>query len=542
MDLRHSRIRNLTGSLTLSALLAAGLATSAMAQDSSVLSRGNGAEPQTLDAQRTTGVPESNILRDLFEGLVTNGPDGSTVPGAAESWTISEDGLTITFDMRDDARWSNGDQVTAEDFVFTLQRLVDPATASRFAWLAQPIVNADAITAGEIPIEELGVRAVDSDTLEVSLVAPTPYMVDALKHSSFSPVHRPSFDEHGMEFTRPGNLVSNGAYMLDEWTPQSHVRLVANPEFHDAENVSIPTIMYYPTVDRAQEVTRFRAGELDWTYELPFDQIQALEASMPDHFSNHLYFGTYYLTLQVQNPPFDDPRVRRALALTIDRNVITEQITSGGEAPAYSWVPPGANDGELAYDLQTVDFVDTAMDARIEEARGLIEEAGYSASNPLQLEFLFNTNDTHRRIGVAFGAMWQEAFGDAVALSLRNVEWQVYLDTTARGEHTMARAGWIGATYSDASYFLEKFKGDAGEANSSKWVNPEYDAFLEQALAEPDPQARIDLMEQAEAVMLEDLPIIPVFHYTRARLINPDLEGWVRNPQDVTLSRYLSFN
>lgn len=323
MYLRRSRIC----SLALSTFLAAGLTTSAMAQEGAVLNRGNGAEPQTLDAQRTTGVPESNILRDLFEGLVTNGPDGSTVPGAAEDWTISEDGLTITFDMRDDARWSNGDQVTAEDFVFTLQRLVDPATASRFAWLAQPIVNADAITAGEMPIENLGVRAVDSDTLEVTLIAPTPYMVDALKHSSFSPVHRPSFEEHGQQFTRPGNLVSNGGYMLDEWTPQSHVRLVANPQFHDAENVSIPIIMYYPTTDRAQEVTRYRAGELHWTYELPFDQIQALETSMPDHFSNHLYFGTYYLTLQVENPPFDDARVRRALALAIDRGLITEQIT-----------------------------------------------------------------------------------------------------------------------------------------------------------------------------------------------------------------------
>ena len=528
-------------SFGLGIVLATSLATLSMAHAQDVLNRGNGAEPQTLDPQRTTGVPESNILRDLFEGLVTNAPDGSTVPGAAESWSISDDGLVITFDMRDDALWSNGDQVTADDFVFTLQRLVDPEIASRFAWLAQPIVNADEITAGEMPVEELGVEAVDADTLQITLKAPTPYMVDALKHSSFSPVHRASLEEHGSQFTRPGNLVSNGAYMLEEWTPQSHVRLVANPDFHDAESVAIPTIMYYPTIDRAQEVTRFRAGELDWTYELPLDQIQPLEQSMPEAYSNHLYFGTYYLTLQVQNPPFDDARVRRALALAIDRGVITEQITTGGEEPAYSWVPPGANDGAIAYDLQTVDFKGTPMEDRIAEARSLLEEAGYSASNPLQLEFLFNTNDTHRRIGVALGAMWQEAFGDSVELSLRNVEWQVYLDTTARGEHSMARAGWIGATYSDASYFLEKFKGDAGEANTSKWVNEEYDAFLEQALAETDPQARQDLLEQAEAVMLVDLPIIPIYHYTRARLINPELEGYVRNPQDVTLSRYLSF-
>lgn len=531
--------RGLTRAL-MAATFATVLAGTAAAQ--TVLNRGNGAEPQTLDPQRATGVPESNILRDLFETLTTNAVDGKTVPGAAESWTFSEDGLTLTFRMRADGKWSNGDPVTAEDFVFAFRRLVDPQTASRFAWLAKPIVNADAITKGQKPVDQLGVSSPDARTLVVKLESPTPYIVDALKHNAFAPVHRPTLQQHGQQFTRPGNLVTNGAYRLTEWVPQSHVRLERNANFHDAAGVRIPTVMHFPTVDRAQEVTRYRAGELDWTYELPVDQIQPLAQSMKDHFSNELYFGTYYLTLQVQRAPYSDPRVRRALAMAIDRKAIVEQITRGGEIPAYSWVPPGANDGAVAYDLQVADFKDWPMQRRVAEARRLIADAGFTARNPLKVEFLFNTNDTHRRIGIGLASMWEEAFGNGVVQTeLRNVEWQVYLDSTARGEFGMARAGWIGATFPDASYFLEKFKGDAGEANTSKWANPEYDRLLEAAMREPSPQKRQDLMEQAEQVMLKDMPIIPIYHYTRARLIRPTLAGWVRNPQDVAPSRYMFF-
>jgi oligopeptide transport system substrate-binding protein len=517
-------------------------ATPAWSQQAVVFNRGNGAEPGTLDPHRATGVPESHIFRDLFETLTTNAANGRTMPGAAERWSGTEDGLTYTFILRADGKWSNGEPVTAEDFVFSFRRLVDPATASRFAWLAKPLVNAEEITAGRMPPDQLGVVAKDARTLEIRLKSPTPYFIDALKHNSFAPVHRASVQQHGAQFTRPQNLVCNGAYRLTEWVPQGHIRLERNPNFHAAAEVRIPTVMVYPTTDRAQEITRFRAGELDMTYEVPVDQVEALQRTLPQAFSNHIYFGTYYLTLQTQRAPYTDVRVRRALALAINREAIVEQIMRAGEVPAYSFVPPGANDGTIPYAAQAHDFKAWPAARRTEEARRLIREAGFTDRNPLRLEFLFNTNDTHRRLGVALGAMWQEAFGERVVqTSLRNVEWQVYLDATARGEFTMARAGWIGATYSDASYFLEKFKGDAGEANSSRWVNAEYDGFLDQALREPNPQRRQNLLEQAEAVMLREFPIIPIFHYSRPRLISPRLTGWERNPQDVAPSRFMSF-
>jgi len=515
----------------------------ARAQGARVFNRGNGAEPQTLDPQRSTGVPESGLQQDLFEGLTTNAPDGSPVPGMAERWTVSEDGLVWRFTIRGNAKWSNGDPVTSEDFVYSLRRGVDPATASRFAWLSKPIRNADAITRGTMKPEELGVEAPDARTLVVTLDTPTPFFLDLLKHSHLKPVHRASVEQHGNQFTRPGNLVSNGPYMLQEWVPQGHIRLVKNPHHHDAANVRIETAMWYPTTDRAAEVNRYRAGELDWTYELPTDQVASLRRSMADHFYIAPWFGTYYLTLNNQRPPMNDPRVRRALSLAIQRDAIVNSITNAGETPAFSWVPPGGSDGQVAYQQQLPDYATWDAGRRVAEAKQLVTAAGFGPRNKLKLEFLFNTNDTHRRIGIALAAMWGEAFGeDAVEVALRNVEWQVYLDSTARAEYQMARAGWIGTAHRDASYFLEKWKGDAGEANSARYQSAAYDRALEAAGREPDNAKRQGHLQAAEAELVKDTAIIPIYFYSKTRLVRPQLSGYQPNASDVHQTRWMRFS
>lgn len=528
----------LTRRAALSLPLAAAIIRPAAAQAPQVLNRGNAAEPQTLDPQKATGVPEGNILRDLFEQLVAAGPNGAAVPGVAERWELSPDGKTYTFHLRANAKWSNGDALTANDFVFSMRRLVDPATAASFAWLLRPVTNGNDIIGGRKPPGELGVTAVDARTLRITLDTPTPYFLELLKHYTLSPVHQASLTQHGDRFTRPGNLIGNGPYMLTQWQPQAHVRVEKNPHYHAAASVQIPAVMYYPTEDRAAELSRYRAGDLHMTYEIPLDQVDWVRANMREHTHITPYFGTYYLTLNCTRPPFNDVRVRRALALTINREAIVEQITRSGETPGYSWVPPGSTN----YRQQKADFHDKPMADRIAEARQLIQAAGFSASNPLRLEYMFNTADEHRRIGIALTSMWQQAFGQGVvALELRNVEWRVYLDSTAQANYHFARAGWIGGTYADASYFLEKFAGNAGNANTARWTNADYDRLLASAATEVDAERRGAMLEEAERIMLREMPIIPMYHYSLRRMINPRIRGYVDNPQGVNPSRYLSF-
>jgi oligopeptide transport system substrate-binding protein len=499
-----------------------------------LLRRGNGSEPQTLDPHKATGVPEGNVLRDLFETLVTHDGKGGVTPGLAQRWDISPDGLTYTFHLRPNAKWSNGDAFTAEDVVWSWRRAVDPATASRFAWLYKPVDNADDITKGTKPPSALGVSAADPRTVVVKLNTVTSFFIELVSHYSMSPVHRASFERGGAQWTRPGNLVSSGAYMLTEWTPQSHLKMVRNPHYYNADQVRIPEVVFYPTEDRAAEVRRFRAGELDTTYELPVEEIPTLRTAMPNEFRNSVYFGTYYLTMNNQKAPYSDPRVRRALALVIDREAIINQILRAGEVPAYSWVPPGATD----YAPQTLDFRDWPMQRRIDEAKRLVTAAGYGPSRPLEVEFLYNTNSIHQRIGVALASMWQQHLG--ARTEQRNMEFQVYLDATARKEYGLARAGWIGATHADASYFLEKFEGSAGEANTAAWKNANYDRYLGEANKTADPKRRRTLMEQAEAEMMKDIPIIPIYYYTRSRLVAGRVQGWETNVRDVNPTRYLS--
>ncbi len=490
-----------------------------------VLRWGNGAEPGSLDPHRTQGVPGSNIGRDLFEGLTSEAPDGTVIAGAAESWEISDDGRTYRFFLRPEARWSNGDPVTADDFVYSLRRSLDPATLSNYTFILNPILNAEAVAAGELPTTEVGVRALDTHTLEIQLENTTPYFLGLLTHSASYPVHPPSAEAHGNQYARPGNLVSNGAYRLEEWVVQSHVKLVRNENYWDNGRTTIDEVWYYPTEDQTAELSRFRAGELDLSNAIPKRQVDWIRENLPEELVISPYLGTYYFGFNLTRPPFQDsPELRRALALAVDRDIITGQVTNAGEVPAYGWVPPVQN-----YAGQQMPEAAWTQEERVAEARRLYALAGYSEENPLRTRILYNTQEDHRRIAVAIASMWKQTLG--VEVEILNQEWKVFLDTRQQKIETeIYRSGWIG-DYNDAYTFAELFASGSG-LNHTGYSSPDYDRLLREASAEGDMKRRAELLQQAERVLVEDLPIMPLYFYVTARLVRPWVGGFTPNIMD----------
>jgi oligopeptide transport system substrate-binding protein len=499
--------------------------TGAELAERQVIRWGNGSDPGTLDPHKSRGVPDSNIGRDLFEGLVAEAPNGDLIPGAAESWDVSDGGRTYTFHLREDGRWSNGDPVTAEQFVVSLQRSVDPATLSEYSFILAPILNAEAITAGEMPPEELGVRALDERTLEIRLRGPTPYFLGLLTHSASYPVHPPSLETHGDRFTRPGNLVSNGAYRLVESVVQSHVKLERNPHYWNDAATTIEEVWFYVTEDIPAELKRYRAGELDITYEIPKAQLPWMRENLGDELVIKPYLGSYYYGFNLTKPPFkDNLPLRRALALAIDREIITNQITNAGEIPAFGWVPPVAR-----YEGQQMPEAAWSQQERETEARRLYREAGYSPQNPLRVELTYNTHEDHRRVAVAVASMWRRVLG--VQSEIQNQEFKVFLDTRTQKERTQVfRAGWIG-DYNDAYTFAELPLSDSG-LNDFGYASEKYDRLVKQAAVELDLDKRAEYLQEAERLLLDDMPLIPIYFYVRTRLVKPWVAGYEMNIMD----------
>ena len=499
-----------------------------------VLRRGNGAEVQTLDPHKAEGVPASNVLRDLYEGLVIEAPDGRLIPGAADHWSISDDGLVYRFHIRESARWSNGDPVTAADFVYGLRRSADPATGSKYAQILAPIENARAVIAGRKPVSALGVKALSDHELEIRLAAPTPYFLGLLTHSSTYPVHRPSVERWGERFSRPGKLVSNGAYQLAEWVVQSHIKLVRNPHYWNDAHTAIDTVYYYPIEDSATELKRYRAGELDVTDAIPLQQFRWIKSHLGDELVVAPYLGTYFYGFNLTRPPFKDrPKLRRALSLAIDRRLLTEKITGMGEKPLYSWVPEGIP----GYTPARLDYAEWPRSRRLAEARRLYAEAGYSRSRPLTVELRYNTSENHRKVAIAIAAMWKQALG--VRVRLINEEWKVFLANRKQKRVTqLFRAGWIG-DYNDPYTFLEILHSRHG-LNDEGYANPEYDRLLDAAAHEADAAKRFELLHRAEAIALADHPVIPLYNYVSKHLVKPWVKGWTPNLLDHHYSKDLA--
>jgi len=502
------------------------------AADGVVLRRGSGGEPDTLDPHRNEETSGADILRDLYEGLTTETVDARIVPGTAASWTISDDGLVYTFSLRADARWSNGDSVIADDFVAGMRRTVDPATASTYAQILYPIENAESITKGMLPPTALGVHAIDDSTLEIRLIAPTPYFLSLLAHGSTYPIHRPTLAEYGAAFSRPGRLVSNGAYALTEWVVQSHIKLRRNDYYWDRDNVQIDTVYYYSTEDVDAELRRYRAGELDFTFQFPASQFEWIQANLPGELHNEPYISTYFYGFDTTEPPLDDIRLRQALSMAIDREVISREVARSGQLPAFGLVP----DGVQNYAGARYAWAMLSDAERLSEARRLFAAAGYSADNPLELEIRYNTSENHERIAIAVAAMWRQNLG--VEARLLNEEWKVMLQTRLRpSAWQVMRFGWSG-DYNDAFTYLEIFESSHGQ-NFTGFADPEYDALIDQIAGERDTERRRALMVQAEQRVLDAYTIMPLYFYTNKHLVKPYVHGYRANIMDHNYSRHM---
>jgi oligopeptide transport system substrate-binding protein len=497
-----------------------------------VLRLGNGAEVPTLDPQKNQAVNGADVLRDLFEGLVGEKPNGDLEPSGAESWTTSADGKTYTFALRRDARWSDGSPVTAQDYVYGFRRAADPATLSVYGFIMSPIVNADDVTAGRKPPSEIGVHALDDYTLEIDLANPTPYFLGLLTHETLFPVQRANVEKYGDQFTRAGNLVGNGAFMLAEWVVQSHMKLVRNPHYWNNAKTKLDEVWYYPTEDTDAELQRFRAGELDYTYVVPATQLKWVKQNLASDYVVAPYLGSYYYGFNLIRPPFQgNVKLRRALALAVNREIITNQVLGAGQKPAFGWVPPVAH-----YVGQEMPEAKWTQAEREAEAKKLYAEAGYSAEHPLRTEILYNTFEDHKRIAVAISSMWKQVLG--VEATLRNQEWKVYVDTRNEKKETQVyRHGWIG-DYNDAFTFAELMRSTSG-SNDTSYNNPEYDRLVAASQSELDLDKRGELLEQAERVLLEDMPILPLYFYVTQHMKKPWVGGWEPNILDHHASKYL---
>ncbi len=507
----------------------------AILSEEQILHRDNGEEPQTLDPHLADGFASAHILRDLFEGLTSQSPEGRIIPGAAIRWNISRDGKTFTFYLRRDALWSNGDPVTAEDFVYSLRRSADPATASSYAQVLLPIANAAEVLAGDLPVSELGVVAMDPYTLQISMRDPTPYFLSLLSHYSTFPVHRASVEAHGPAFSRPGNLVSNGAYTLKNWVIRSSIELEKNENYWDAENVIIDQVIYYPFEDQSTALKRFRRGKLHWTSSVPSNQFQWLQDHYPDELVIGPWLGSYYFGFNLLREPFIENReLRLALALAIDRDLLTEKVTQFGELPSYTLVPPGIRD----YVSPLPEWAEWTQEERNEEARRLFEAAGYSEDNPLEFEIRYTNGGNNKKMALAASSLWKQVLG--VRATLLNEEQKVFLQNREQKVLTQVfQAGWI-SDYADAYSFLNLFRS-GHQRNDFGYSNVMYDSLLDEVAAERIPSRRRRLMFETERLLLMDIPFIPLYSYVTKRMVNPRLKGWQSNVLDYHYSKDMYF-
>lgn len=496
---------------------------------------GNTTEPATLDPHTSTGTWEDRIQSDMFMGLTQSAADGSTIPGVAERWEISPDGLVWTFHLRESA-WSDGVPVTADDFVFSLRRVLDPKTASEYAALIFLIKNAEAINDGKAPLESLGAKALDSRTLQITLEHPAPYLAEMAKHHVLYPVPKHVVEKYGAAWIRPEHFVSNGPYVLTEWRLGDYVKAVKNPRFFEADKLCVDEIRYYPTTDAISAERRVASGELDLNTDMQSNRIAFLRQKMPGYVRTNTYLGTTYIAFNNNPksgyPPFRDRRVRQALAMAIDREFITDKLFRGGQKPAATMVPPGVANYTPA---QPPYWFAWPLERRQAEARKLLAAAGYGPDRPLKVEITHRNTPDPMLYMPAVQADWK-AIG--VKVTLAQEETQIaYADYRARA-FQVADAAWIG-DYNDASSFLDLQRSWYGPQNYGDYNNPEYDALLDKADHEPDAAKRAQFMAKAEHLMLEDAPIAPVYFYINKNLVSPKVTGWVDNIVDHHRTRWL---
>ena len=474
---------------------------------------------KSLDPQLISSVEDSDVARGIFEGLYNEDGDGNMVPAGALSYTVSDDLKTYTFKLRPESKWSNGDPVVAADYVYGWQRLVDPALASEYAYyleLAQ-VVNAGDITAGKKPVTDLGVKAIDDHTFQVQLINPLPYFVKMLSNSSTFPAPKATIDKFGADWTKPENIVTNGAYKLSEVVPGEKYVEVKDSGYWDAKNVIMSPVTAMVINDEDAALVRYQAGELDRT-DVPAGQYPSLKAQFPDEAISTPYACSYDYEFNLAdgkgNPALKDERVRQALSYAVDRDVIVGNILQGGQQPAYSWTHWAMN----GFKMPDIDYSHWTQSQRNDKAKALLAEAGYGPDHPLQITLNYNTSDAHKKIAVAIQQMWKQTLG--VEMTPNNYEWKVHTDKLIAGDFEMARYAWC-ADYNEASTFLDLYASYSTN-NDGKYSNPAYDKLLSDAktMADPNPN-----YAKAEEILAADMPVIPIYHYAKVDMIKPDIKG-----------------
>ncbi len=483
----------------------------------------NGSEPKALDPALVSAVGDANIMRALFEGLVANHPSSDTIvePGVAESWSSNDEFTVWDFKLRKDAKWSNGDPVTAGDFIYSYHRMLHPELASPYASMLWFIKNAEEFNREEISdFSKVGLESSSDHDLRITLKNPAPFFLQVLKHTSWLPVHQPTIEKFGTmtdQFTlwqRPGNHVGNGPFKLDSWKINRSVEVTPNPHYWDRDIVKLKKISFFPIPNEYTEERAFSDNQVHNTYTVAPSLIPFYQKHHPELIKIEPYAGSYFYRVNVNQKPLDDPKVRRALALAIDRKSIVEQVTLGGQIPATAFTPPS----ETGY----------SPDPRIshdpEEARRLLAEAGYPGGKGFpEINLTYNTQDSHRNIAVSIQDMWRRELGIGT-INLLNQEWKVFQATIIDEKYDIARAGWIG-DYTDPTTFLNMWR--PGETNNNTgWANEVFAEALESASYLSDPNARFEKLREAENILMDDLPIIPLYWYTRVYLKHPDIVNW----------------
>jgi oligopeptide transport system substrate-binding protein len=492
----------------------------------------NQGEPLSLDPHKCTGTWENNIIGNMFIGLVAHNARAEVIPGMAERWETSADGLTWTFHLRR-ATWSDGEACDAHDFAFAFRRILDPNTLAEYASLLYPIKNAEAVVSGRLAPDNMGVAALDDLTLEMRLEYPTPYLLSLLKHYTAYPVPKHKIEEHGPGWIRPENVVVNGAFTLRRWWSNYIIHLERNPAFYDVQNVELEHLYFYPGNDVNASARRVMSGEAGWSTRFPSNQYEALQRALPGFTRVAPYLACNYFSFNTTRPPFNDKRVRQALAMAYHREFVAAQIYRTGERPAFSFVPPGVENypGAARYA-----WADQPIEARRREAERLLREAGFGPNNPLRFEFSHRNTSDNPRVAVAAQNSWRQ-IAPWVTVELRGVEAQVHYANLRAKNFEAGDGAWVG-DFNDAKNFLYLLETRTGTQNYSGYSNPEFDTLVAQSDQEQDLARRAELMTRAEQIMLDDAPICTSVFMNSTNLVHPDLLGYEDNVEDIHRARW----
>ncbi|UPK42289.1 MULTISPECIES: peptide ABC transporter substrate-binding protein [Paenibacillus] len=491
------------------------------------------AEPPTLDPAQAKDSQTNTVLKFLYEGLVRIDADGKEAPGVAKDWTISEDGLKYVFNLNPDAKWSNGDAITAEDFVRSWERALKPETASPYAYQLYYIKGAEGYNLSKdetykgtkiTDFSQVGVKATDEHTLEVTLENPTPYFLGLTAFYTYYPVHK-SADTNDKFFTDYKNMIVNGPFTMDQYAKGQKIVVKKNEGYHAASDIKLSEINMSLTSSSASELQAYKSGQLDYTGapngEIPSDQIPSVKAELPDEFKATGIASTYYYQFNVNEAPFNNVKIRKAFAMSIERQLIVDKVTQGGQIPAFGFVPPGirGENGEFRDEHKDDYFTENVEEAKKLLAEGMKEE-GYTTLPAVTL--IYNTSDGHAKIALAVADMWKKNLG--VDVKTENQEWGVFLENRQNQNFQVARAGWS-ADYNDPYNFLEMWT-TGNTNNDAKFSNEQFDKDVKETVKSADPATRMAAFADAEKILIQDeMAVMPIYYYTNVSLTKPYLKG-----------------